>query len=83
MTTATKAPPASPDGVAKLLRHYGSGPVAFTGGDDALYERRLVFDHVVDPEQASRGPSSRRSLAIRDVLAQRWVRPPNITTGRT
>ena len=47
----------------------------FTGTDDALYERRLVFDHVVDPEDA--GPREQFeavAAAIRDVLSQRWVR---------
>jgi starch phosphorylase len=74
----TKAAPAAhpaPDGVAKLLRQYGCGPVAFTGGDDALYERRLVFDHVIDPTAA--GPREQfeaLSSAIRDVLAQQWVK---------
>src|SRR5205807_2725793 len=73
----TAAPAANPatDGVAKLLREYGCGPVAFTGTDDALYERRLVFDHVLDPEEA--GPREQfeaLASALRDVLAQRWVK---------
>ena len=68
------APPSS-NGTAKLLQHYGCGPVAFTGTDDSLYERRLVFDHVIDPKAA--GPREQFeavSSAIRDVLAQRWVK---------
>jgi glycogen phosphorylase len=62
------------DGLAGLLAQYGCGPVSFSGTDDALYERRLVFDHVVAPEEA--GPRDRFEAvasAIRDVLAQRWV----------
>lgn len=41
------APPTSTgsDGVAKLLKQYGCGPVEFTGTDNALYERHLVFDN--------------------------------------
>src|SRR4051794_19809377 len=72
---ATQGTPPAPDGVANLLRHYGCGPVAFTGAEDALYERRLVFDHVVDPKDA--GPREQfeaLSSALRDVLAQRWVK---------
>jgi starch phosphorylase len=74
----TKSPPPaaapSPDGVAKLLDRYGCGPVRFTGGDDALYERRLVLDHVVDPKDATpRETFEAVSAAIRDVLAQRWL----------
>src|SRR4051812_2419596 len=77
----TKSPPppplpsAAPDGVAKLLDHYGCGPVRFTGTDDGLYERRLAFDHVIDPADA--GPREQFeavSTAIRDVLAQRWLK---------
>ncbi len=37
------------DGLGELLARYGCGPVKFTGTDDALYERRLVFDHVINP----------------------------------
>ncbi len=67
--------PSSADGVSKLLKHYGCGPVAFTGADDALYERRLVFDHVIDPKEAdARQQFEAVSWAIRDVLAQRWVK---------
>jgi starch phosphorylase len=69
------ASPPAPDGVANLLQHYGCGPVTFTGTSDALYERRLVFDHVIDPKDS--GPREQfeaLSAAIRDVLAQRWVK---------
>ena len=72
-----KTPPPLPttDGVAKLLDHYGCGPVRFTGADDALYERRLVFDHVVAPADASpRDQFEAVSAAIRDVLAQQWLK---------
>src|SRR5829696_1728595 len=73
----TKTPAAAPgtDGVARLLDQYGCGPVRFTGTDDALYERRLVFDHVIDPADAApRERFEAVAAAIRDVLAQRWVR---------
>jgi starch phosphorylase len=62
------------DGLGELLDRYGCGPVKFTGTDDALYERRLVFDHVVDPGNA--GPREQFeavAAAIRDVLSQRWI----------
>jgi len=72
---ASHATPPAPDGVGKLLKQYGCGPVAFTGDNDALFERRLVFDHVIDPKNA--GPREQfeaLSSALRDVLAQRWVK---------
>src|SRR5262249_30791518 len=78
MSAATKkatSAPSAADGIAELLRHYGCGPVAFTGTDDALYERRLVFDHVIDAKQAGpRDQFEALAWALRDVLAQRWVK---------
>ena len=53
MTRRTTAPAVSPqapgdknDGLGNLIARYACGPVGFTGTDDALYEKRLVFDHV-------------------------------------
>ena len=31
----------------ELLEQYGCGPIWFTGSDDALYERHLMFDNVI------------------------------------
>jgi starch phosphorylase len=77
MATKQKTAPATPaglDGLAKLRRQYGCGPVAFSGTDDALYERHLLFDDVVSP--AAAGPRERFEAvarSVRDVLSQRWV----------
>src|SRR5689334_6321339 len=60
---------------ADLLQQYGCGPIRFSGTDDALYERHLLFDDVVAPDAA--GPRERfKAVArsVRDVLSQRWVR---------
>ncbi len=65
-------------GMDKLLEQYGCGPVRFTGTGDALYERHLMFDNVVDP--AVVGPRERYEAvarSVRDVLSQRWVRTEN------
>ena len=59
----------------ELLTHYGCGPVKLSGASDALFERRLVLDHVIDPQEA--GPREQFEAfawAIRDVLAQRWLK---------
>ena len=59
----------------KLLEQYGCGPIQFTGTGDALYERHLLFDNVVDP--AAVGPRERYEAvarSVRDLLSQRWVR---------
>jgi len=75
--TATKqaSPPTPPAADGKLLRQYGCGPVEFTGTDNALYERHLVFDNVLKP--AATGPRERFEAfarSVRDILSQRWVR---------
>ena len=58
----------------ELLTRYGCGPIRFSGRDDALYERHLIFDDVVAP--AAAGPRERFEAAarsVRDVLSQRWI----------
>ena len=57
-----------------LLEQYGCGPIRFSGADDGLYERHLLFDDVVAPSAAGaheRFKAAARS--VRDVLSQRWV----------
>jgi starch phosphorylase len=64
-----------PQFVKKLLEQYGCGPVRFTGTDNGLYDRHLLFDNVVDPKatgQRERFEAFARS--VRDILSQRWVR---------
>src|SRR5262245_23136502 len=64
-----------PPGVDKLLEQYGCGPIRFAGTGDALYERHLMFDNVVEP--AAVGARERYEAiahAVRDILAQRWAR---------
>ncbi len=57
-----------------LLEQYGCGPIQFTGTADALYERHLLFDNVVDPAVVSaRERYEAVAHAVRDVLSQRWV----------
>ena len=62
------------DHISKLIQQYGCGPVQFTGTDNALYERHLVFDNVV--ELMAAGPRERFEAfarSVRDILSQRWV----------
>ena len=66
------------DGIAKLRSQYGCGPVEFTGTANALYERHLVFDNVVDLAVA--GPRERFEAiarSVRDILSQRWIKTEN------
>jgi glycogen phosphorylase len=79
-TPSTTAPTTvkAPDVVAKLLKQYACGPVAFAGENNAFYERHLVFDHVIDPKTA--GPRERYEAfarSVRDILSQRWLHTEN------
>ena len=58
-----------------LLERYGCGPISLAGNRDALYERHLTFDNVVDSQAA--GPRERYEAiarSVRDILSQRWLR---------
>jgi starch phosphorylase len=65
---------ASEQAIEQLLEQYRFGPVQFSGTDDALYERHLTFDHVVDPRAAGqRERYEAIARSVRDILAQRWL----------
>src|SRR5215472_9626916 len=69
------ARPTASNELSKLIEQYGCGPVQFTGTSDALYERHLVFDNVMDA--AAIGARERFEAiahSMRDVLSQRWIR---------
>jgi starch phosphorylase len=73
MSTKMVTPSERPE-VAKLLKQYGCGPIQFSGGENAMYERHLLFDHVIDPDAATaRDAFEAVANGVRDVLAQRWV----------
>ncbi len=59
----------------ELLQQYGVGPIQFTGTNDALYERHLIFDHVVDVKKADlREQFEAAAHSVRDIISQRWLR---------
>ena len=65
---------ADPEFVSRILRQYGCGPVQFAGTDSALYDRHLVFDHVLNPQEAGqRERFEAVARSVRDVLSQRWL----------
>jgi starch phosphorylase len=66
---------AGADTVSKLVAQYVSEPTAFTGSEEALYERHLLFDNIVDPESISlRERFEAVARSVRDLLSQRWIR---------
>ena len=67
--------PIGVDNLTKLIARYGCGPVRFTGVEEALYERHLFFDNIVDAREASlREHFEAVARSVRDVLSQRWLR---------
>ena len=74
MTTQTaRRRDALPETV-RLLNQYGCGPVHFSGTDEALYERHLLFDSCVDLAAATaRDRFEALARSVRDVLSQRWL----------
>jgi starch phosphorylase len=70
---ATRRPIAA-EAEADLLEQYGCGPIRFSGHQDALFERHLLFDDIIDPDTAGgRERFEATARSVRDVLSQRWV----------
>ena len=62
------------DNLSTLRQQYGCGPVRFEGGDNALFERHLLFDNVISMEAATaRDRFEAFARSVRDILSQRWV----------
>lgn len=73
--STTPRAPTTPAALAALRRQYGCGPVDVTGSANALYERHLLFDNVVDPAATgAREQYEALARSVGDVLSQRWVR---------
>lgn len=73
ITNAAAKRQAVPD-TEKLIAKYGCGPVHFSGTDEALYERHLLFDSGVDLAGATaRDRFEALARSVRDVLSQRWL----------
>jgi glycogen phosphorylase len=68
------AAPASADAAA-LLKSYAISAALFSGSPDALYERHLKYDNIVEPETANtRERYKAAARAVRDILSDRWLR---------
>ena len=71
---AASPKPAISDLVSRLIAQYGCGPIKFTGSDEALYERHLLFDNIVDASHVTlREHYEAVALSVRDILSQRWI----------
>ena len=59
----------------KLLEQYGVGSTRFAGTPEALYERHLKFDNVVELESSDeRERYEAAARTARDILSDRWLR---------
>ena len=71
LVRAATPPPAE---LEALRQQYG-GRIELTGSGDALYERHLLFDSVLDPAATTaRDQYEAVARSVRDVLSQRWIR---------
>ena len=60
---------------AALLKSYAISAALFSGSPDALYERHLKYDNIVEPETANtRERYKAAARAVRDILSDRWLR---------
>src|SRR5246127_1352221 len=73
-TNAAAKRPALLEEAKRLSSKYGCGPVQFSGTDEALYERHLLFDSGVElAEATSRDRFEALARSVRDILSQRWL----------
>ena len=74
-TRAATASRGDETGRPDVLEQYECGPVRFSGDPNASYDRHLVFDHVVKPEDATpRERFEALARSLRDLLSQRWLK---------
>ena len=74
MGTSATATRQAQEEAARLITRYGCGPVKFSGGDEALYERHLLFDNGVELSEATaRDRFEALARSVRDILSQRWL----------
>jgi starch phosphorylase len=60
------------------MEQYGCGQIRFEGTADALYERHLLFDDVINVAAATpRDRFEAAARSVRDILSQRWVLTQN------
>src|SRR6266851_1066948 len=71
---AVSLKPAGFDTISKRIAQYGCGPVKFTGTEEALYERHLLFDNIADASDVSLCEKYEAfARSVRDILSQRWI----------
>jgi starch phosphorylase len=78
-----RAGSAKADVIPAIPRQYGCDACEFAGSGNALYERHLAFDNIVDPDGIDpRIRFEAFARAVRDVLSQRWLATYDTYTRR-
>src|ERR1051325_1197514 len=73
-TSSASSTSTGPNETSKLDDRYGCGPVQFIGAYNALYERHLVFDNVMEATTiGARERFEAIARSVRDILSQRWI----------
>jgi len=73
-TRSASSTSTGPNETSKLDDRYGCGPVQFIGAYNALYERHLVFDNVMEATTiGARERFEAIARSVRDILSQRWI----------
>ena len=73
-TSSASSTSTGPNETSKLHDRYGCGPVQFIGAYNALYERHLVFDNVMEATTiGARERFEAIARSVRDILSQRWI----------
>ncbi len=70
-----KPAPSTEPAIAELRHQYSCDPYEFAGTENALYDRHLIFDHIVNPNAASsRERFEAFARSTRDILSQNWLK---------
>jgi len=69
------APSTKSDSIAELRQQYLGDPYEFAGTENALYERHLIFDNIVNPGDAGlRERFEAFARSVRDILSRNWLK---------
>jgi starch phosphorylase len=74
-----QAEPAESKNISERRHQYGCDVYQFAGSDNALYERHLLFDNILNPAAIDgREHFEAFARATRDVLSQRWLKTADV-----
>jgi glycogen phosphorylase len=76
-------PANTPARLKALQGQYGMERFAFFGHHNALHDRHLIFDNVLDASTAgNRARFEALARSVRDILSQRWIKTDDTYTRK-